>query len=153
MGKIREAFQNMTLKKALITLAVMCLGVVCILTVITILKSSDIRQEILDSRPIYVSEYTVEDYASDNSVTLVDPKEFRFEPLSGENLIYYWIITVFMVALPVLYVIAGSMVMAKLYYKLKIQKPLMSLNNGVEHISQQDLDFKIEYTSNDELGR
>ena len=47
MGKIREAFQNMTLKKALITLAVMCLGVVCILTVITILKSSDIRQEIL----------------------------------------------------------------------------------------------------------
>ena len=128
-------------------------GVVCILTVITILKSSDIRQEILDSRPIYVSEYTVEDYASDNSVTLVDPKEFRFEPLSGENLIYYWIITVFMVALPVLYVIAGSMVMAKLYYKLKIQKPLMSLNNGVEHISQQDLDFKIEYTSNDELGR
>ena len=29
----------------------------------------------------------------------------------------------------------------------------MSLNNGVEHISQQDLDFKIEYTSNDELGR
>ena len=153
MGKIREAFQNMTLKKALITLAVMCLGVVCILTVITILKSSDIRQEILDSRPIYVSEYTVEDYASDNSVTLVDPKEFRFEPLSGENLIYYWIITVFMVALPVLYVIAGSMVMAKLYYKLKIQKPLMSLNNGVEHISEQDLDFKIEYTSNDELGK
>ena len=56
MGKIREAFQNMTLKKALITLAVMCLGVVCILTVITILKFSDIRQEILDSRPIYVSE-------------------------------------------------------------------------------------------------
>ena len=153
MGKIREAFQNMTLKKALITLAVMCLGVVCILTVITILKFSDIRQEILDSRPIYVSEYTVEDYASDNSVTLVNPKEFRFEPLSGENLVYYWIITVFMVALPVIYVIAGSIVMAKLYYKLKIQKPLMSLNNGVEHISEQDLDFKIEYTSNDELGK
>ena len=58
-----------------------------------------------------------------------------------------------MVALPVLYVIVGSIVMAKLYYKLKIQKPLLSLNNGVEHISQQDLDFQIEYTSNDELGR
>ena len=153
MGKIKEAFQNMPLRKALITLAVMCLGVVCVLTVVTILKFSDIRQEILDSRPIYVSEYTVEDYASDNSVTLVNPKEFRFEPLSGENLVYYWIITVFMVALPVIYVIAGSIVMAKLYYKLKIQKPLMSLNNGVEHISEQDLDFKIEYTSNDELGK
>ena len=138
MGKIKEAFQNMPLKKALITLAVMCLGVVCILTAITILKFSDIRQEILDNRPIYISEYTVEDYTSDNSVTLVNPKEFRFEPLSGKNLVYYWISTVFMVALPVLYVIVGSIVMAKLYYKLKIQKPLLSLNNGVEHISQQD---------------
>ncbi len=118
-GKNKRSISKYDLKKALITLAVMCLGVVCILTVITILKFSDIRQEILDSRPIYVSEYTVEDYASDNSVTLVDPKEFRFEPLSGENLIYYWIITVFMVALPVLYVISGSMVMAKLYYKIK----------------------------------
>lgn len=153
MGKIKEVFQNMPLKKALITLAVMCLGVVSILTVITILKFSNTRQELLDNRPIHVSEYTVEDYDTDNSVTLVKPKEFSFEPLSGKNLIYYWIITIFMVALPVLYVIIGSIVMTKMYYKLKIQIPLKSLNNGVEHISQQDLDFQIEYISNDELGR
>lgn len=153
MGKIKEVFQNMPLKKALITLAVMCLGVVSILTVITILKFSNTRQELLDNRPIHVSEYTVEYYDTDNSVTLVKPKEFSFEPLSGKNLIYYWIITIFMVALPVLYVIIGSIVMTKMYYKLKIQIPLKSLNNGVEHISQQDLDFQIEYISNDELGR
>lgn len=58
-----------------------------------------------------------------------------------------------MVALPVLYVIIGSIIITKLYYKLKIQSPLKSLNNGVEHILQQDLDFQIEYTSDDELGR
>lgn len=153
MGKIKKVFQNMPLKKALIALAVLCLGVVSILTVITILKFSNTRQELLDNRPIHVSEYTVEDYDTDNSVTLVKPKEFSFEPLSGKNLIYYWIITIFMVALPVLYVIIGSIVMTKMYYKLKIQIPLKSLNNGVEHISQQDLDFQIEYISNDELGR
>ena len=153
MGKIKEAFQNMPLKKALIALAVLCLGIVSILTIITILKFSNIRQEILDNRPIHISEYTVEDYNTDNSVTLVNPKEFSFEPLSGKNLIYYWIITIFMVALPVLYVIIGSIVMTKLYYKLKIQTPLKSLSNGVEHISKQDLDFQIEYTSDDELGK
>lgn len=153
MGKIKELFQNMPLKKALITLAVVCLGAVSILTVITILKFSNVRQEILDNRPIHVSEFTVEDYATDNSVIRVSPKEFSFEPLSGENLIYYWIITIFMVVLPVLYVIIGSIIMTKLYYKLKIQEPLKSLNNGVEHILQQDLDFQIEYASNDELGR
>ena len=143
----------MPLKKALIALAVLCLGIVSILTIITILKFSNIRQEILDNRPIHISEYTVEDYNTDNSVTLVNPKEFSFEPLSGKNLIYYWIITIFMVALPVLYVIIGSIVMTKLYYKLKIQTPLKSLSNGVEHISKQDLDFQIEYTSDDELGK
>lgn len=143
----------MPLKKALIALAFLCLGIVSILTIITILKFSNIRQELLDNRPIHISEYTVEDYNADNSVTLVNPKEFSFEPLSGKNLTYYWIITIFMVALPVLYVIIGSIVITKLYYKLKIQTPLKSLNNGVEHISQQDLDFQIEYTSDDELGR
>ena len=143
----------MPLKKALIALAVLCLGIVSILTIITILKFSNIRQEILDNRPIHISEYTVEDYNTDNSVTLVNPKEFSFEPLSGKKLIYYWIITIFMVALPVLYVIIGSIVMTKLYYKLKIQTPLKSLSNGVEHISKQDLDFQIEYTSDDELGK
>ena len=153
MGKIKKVFQNMPLKKALIALAVLCLGIVSILTIITILKFSNIRQEILDNRPIHISEYTVEDYNTDNSVTLVNPKEFSFEPLSGKNLIYYWIITIFMVALPVLYVIIGSIVMTKLYYKLKIQTPLKSLSNGVEHISKQDLDFQIEYTSDDELGK
>ena len=153
MGKIKEIFQNMPLKKALITLAGMCLGAVCILTVVTILKFSDTRQDILDNRPIRVSEYTVKDYSTDHSVTLVDPQEFRFEPLSGENLIYYWLVTIFMAALPVLYVIIGSVVMTRLYYKLKIQTPLRNLENGVEHIALQDLDFQIEYTSNDELGR
>lgn len=153
MGKIKEIFQNMPLKKALITLAVMCLGAVCILTVVTILKFSDTRQDILDNRPIRVSEYTVKDYSTDHSVTLVDPQEFRFEPLSGENLIYYWLVTIFMAALPVLYVIIGSVIMTRLYYKLKIQTPLRNLENGVEHIALQDLDFQIEYTSNDELGR
>ena len=149
MGKVKKSFQNMPLKKALITLAVWCLGTVSILTVITILKFSDIRQELLDNRPIHISEYTVEDDDTDNSVTLVHPKEVYFEPLSGKNLISYWFITIFMVALPVFYVIIGSVVMTKLYYKLKIQTPLMCLKNGVEHISQQDLDFQITYTSED----
>ena len=42
---------------------------------------------------------------------------------------------------------------AKLYYKWKLQMPLEYLKNGMYHISQQDLDFKILYTSNDELGQ
>ena len=78
MGKIKEIFQKMSLKKALITLAAICLGAVCILTVITILKFSDIRQDILANLSIRISEYTVKDYYNDNSAVLIEPKEFRF---------------------------------------------------------------------------
>ena len=42
---------------------------------------------------------------------------------------------------------------AKLYYKWKLQIPLENLKNGMDYISQQDLDFQIQYSSNDELGQ
>lgn len=153
MGKIKKAFQNMSLKKSLITLSVLCFGIVCIVMAATILKFSNIRQKILDKRPIIISEYTIEDYGTDNGIALVNPKEFRFEKLYGKDTVYYWITTVSMAALPVLYVVFGSVIMTKLYYKYKIQTPLTSLNNGVEHIFRQDLDFALTYTSDDELGK
>lgn len=143
----------MSLKKSLITLSVLCFGIVCIVMAVTILKFSNIRQKILDKRPIIISEYTIEDCGTDNGIALVNPKEFRFEKLSGKDMAYYWITTVSMAALPVLYVVFGSVIMTKLYFKYKIQTPLTSLNNGVEHIFRQDLDFALTYTSDDELGK
>ena len=58
-----------------------------------------------------------------------------------------------MVILPVIYIIAASLMVAKFYYKLKLQIPLENLKNGMYHISQQDLDFQIQYTTDDELGK
>lgn len=41
---------------------------------------------------------------------------------------------------------------AALFYRLKLQKPLYVLKNGMEHIARQDLDFTIDYGGGDELG-
>ena len=54
MGKIKETFQKMSLKKSLLILAVFWLSLVGVLSIATILKCSDIRQEILDTRPIII---------------------------------------------------------------------------------------------------
>ena len=157
MGKIKETFQKMSLKKSLLVLAVFCLSLVGILSIVTILKCSDIRQEILDTRPIIITDYIIDDtnkndMENNNGVTAI-PQKYTHGELSKENQVYYWCITILMVSLPIAYIIIASFMVAKLYYKWKLQIPLENLKNGMDHISQQDLDFQIPYTSHDELGQ
>ena len=153
MDKIKRVFQNMSLKKSLVLLAVVCLGVVSVLSIVTILIFSDIRQGILDTRPIIVTGFTSEaDADAENGLTVV-PQEYTHGELLKENRIYYWAATVSMAAFPVLYIIIASVIVAKLYYKLKLQTPLENLKNGMHHISEQNLDFCISYSSDDELGK
>lgn len=152
MGKIKETFQKMSLKKSLLILAVLFLSLVGILSIATILKCSDIRQEILDTRPIIITGYTT-DHTETESGMIVKPQIYTHGELSRENQVYYWCITVLMVSLPIVYIIIASFMVAKLYYKWKLQRPLEHLKNGMHHISQQDLDFQMPYTSDDELGQ
>lgn len=157
MGKIKETFQKMALKKSLLVLAVFCLSLVGILSIVTILKCSDIRQEILDTRPIIITDYIIDDtnkndMENNNGVTAI-PQKYTHGELSKENQVYCWCITILMVSLPIAYIIIASFMVAKLYYKWKLQIPLENLKNGMDYISQQDLDFQIQYSSNDELGQ
>lgn len=157
MGKIKETFQKMSLKKSLLVLAVFCLSLVSVLSIVTILKCSNIRQEILDTRPIIITDYIIDDtnkndMEDNNGVTAI-PQKYTHGELSKENQVYYWCIAILMVSLPIAYIIIASYMVAKLYYKWKLQIPLEHLKNGMDHISQQDLDFQIPYTSHDELGQ
>ncbi|MBS6195537.1 MAG: HAMP domain-containing histidine kinase [Clostridiales bacterium] len=157
MDKMRKVFQRMSLKKSLMLLAVCCLGFVSILSFITIFTFSNLQRKILDTRPIVVTSYILSDTEETRreppgGVTVV-PQEYVHGELSKQNQIYFGCVTAGMVILPVLYMIAASVLVAKLYYKLKLQKPLESLRKGMDHISRQDLDFQIPYISEDELGK
>lgn len=153
MDKIKNIFQNMSLKKSLISLAVLCLSVVSVLAVITILTFSNIRQNILDTRPFHISDYTVETPDENINGLLLNPQEYSRGNLSPQNQFYYYLATICMVAFPVVYIVIGSVCMAKFYYRLKIHIPLNKLRKGMEYIARQDLDFQLEYHSNDELGK
>ena len=79
MGKIREVFQKMSLKRSLVLLAVFCLSLVSALSVITILTCSSIQKKILDTRPIIITDYVIRDADSNdtennNGVTAVPQK-------------------------------------------------------------------------------
>lgn len=153
MDKIKKLLQNMSLKKSLVLLAFFCLGIVSILSLLTIFRLSNIQQSILDTRPIIVTGYTSENNTdTENGLTVV-PKEYVHGELSDEKQIYYWMVTALMVVFPVFYIIIASVIVAKFYYKLKLQTPLEDLKNGMHYISEQNLDFQIKYRSEDELGK
>lgn len=156
MGKIKTAFRNMSLKKSLVLLAAFWLGLASVLSVAAILICSDIRQKILDTRPILVTDYTMDAVHSNmeiqDGVTVV-PKEYVHGELSKEYRIYYGIVTVLMAVFPVVYIILAAILLARSYYKLKLQIPIGELKKSMDHISEQDVDFQMQYDSEDEMGK
>ncbi len=53
---------------------------------------------------------------------------------------------------PFIYAFAGMMVTICIFYQKRLAKPLSLLENSVERIRRNDLDFHISYESEDELG-
>ena len=60
MGKLKERLENISLRKGLLLVSVISLSIVCVLSVATILTASNIRQKIMDTRPIIITGYTIE---------------------------------------------------------------------------------------------
>lgn len=153
MGKIRTYVKNISLKKSLILFAIVYIGIVLMMSIVTVLPLNAWKEHILEQRSIHIYDYAIQNKGIDYGVTLVDPQGYEFEALSGRDLYLYWMANIFIVILPLLYIIIGSILMAKLYYKLKIKMPLLHLYEGVKHIANEDLDFSLTYQSEDELGK
>ena len=58
-----------------------------------------------------------------------------------------------MIGFPILYIIVGIGCAAAIYYRVKLRAPILQLQNGMKMIQEHDLDFSIEYCSEDELGK
>ena len=153
MGKIRTYVKNISLKKSLILFAIVYIGIVLMMSIVTVLPLNAWKEHILEQRSIHIYDYAIQNKGIDYGVTLVDPQGYEFEALSGRDLYLYWMANIFIIMLPFLYIIIGSILMAKLYYKLKIKMPLLHLYEGVKHIANEDLDFSLTYQSEDELGK
>lgn len=153
MDKLKKKFQNLSLKKSLLLVSAVCLSTVCILSAVTILFFSGMRQRLLDLRPVIITDYVLESSDSDTGGKHILPQEYRYGTLSGNQLILCRCATILMVFLPIVYIISGSVFLAGLYYRLKLRAPMQELRSGIAHISGQDLDFRMEYISDDELGR
>lgn len=60
---------------------------------------------------------------------------------------------ILIVLLPVLFSVLGIGCAAISFYHIKLKEPLKALQQGIDHISNNDLDFTIDYQKQDELGK
>ena len=74
------------------------------------------------------------------------------EALSPNNQILYHGCGVSMVLLPVLFALAGVLICGFAFYERKLKRPIETLFEATEKIAAQDLDFSVDYRSEDELG-
>lgn len=82
-----------------------------------------------------------------------DKVEKSYKTLSPKRQLLYMAASGTIIALPMLYSLAGILLCAVWFYKQKLKEPLQSLEMATEHIARQDLDFAVAYESGDELGQ
>ncbi len=147
MGKMRTKSLRRSMTAAF--LATIC-GI-ALLSAVTIFGASRLQQEILERRQLTVSSSGFQ--IETGYVLDIDSSSIVWQPLSGRDRIAYYALYAVMVGLPVLYLILGIGAAAAVYYRRKLRTPIAQLQNGVEKIQEDDLDFHMDYEGSDELGR
>ena len=116
--------------------------------------STELGQEMYD-----IPRVTVAEDGSINNSELYDIKtsiekiENNFDMLTPKRKIAYQICGISMIAMPMIFSIVGILICGFIFYGKKLNKPLKLLENSMEQISNKNLDFKLSYTSNDEMGK
>ena len=85
--------------------------------------------------------------------TSIEKIENNFDMLTPKRKIAYQICGISMIVMPMIFSIVGILICGFIFYGKKLNKPLKLLENSMEQISNKNLDFKLSYTSNDEMGK
>ncbi len=148
MGKIKS------LKISMIITFLITVCVITLLSGVTIFVANQTQQEVLKKRQMVISSPNLEiDEQIGGYVIDIDKSNVKWKPLSTKDSIAYYGSYVVMIGFPVLYIIIGIGVAAAVYYRRKLRMPITQLQNGVERIQENDLDFHIAYEGDDELGQ
>lgn len=148
MGKIKNA----SIKTTMTLSFLLAVAAITVLSGITIFVSNQVQQEILKQRylTIEASNYQLDEDTGDYIFSVDD---VAWQPLSTVENIAYYGSYVAMIGLPAIYIIVGIGATATMYYRKKLRIPILQLQNGVEKIQANNLDFHIEYSRDDELGQ
>ena len=150
MGKIKTK----PLKTSMAVTFFITICVTALLSSVTILAANQVQHEILKKRYMTINSPDFQmDEDTGNYMLDIDNNNITWQPLSRWDTVVYYGSYAAMVGLPVFYIAVGIGAAAAVYYRKKLREPITQLQNGVERIQEDNLDFHIEYDGDDELGR
>ena len=150
MGKIKTK----SLKTSMAVTFLITICVTALLSSVTIFTANQVQHEILKKRYMTINSPDFQvDEDTGNYILDIDNNNITWQPLSTWDTVAYYGSYAAMVGLPVFYIAVGIGAAAAVYYRKKLREPIMQLQNGVERIQEDNLDFHIEYDGDDELGR
>lgn len=150
MGKIKTK----SLKTSMAVTFLITICVAALLSSVTIFAANQVQHEILKKRYMTINSPDFQvDENTGNYILDIDNNNITWQPLSRWDTVAYYGSYVAMVGLPVFYIAVGIGAAAAVYYRKKLREPITQLQNGVERIQEDNLDFHIEYDGDDELGR
>lgn len=150
MGKIKT--KSLRTSMAVTFLITIC--VTALLSSVTIFAANQVQHEILKKRYMTINSPDFQmDENTGNYILDIDNNNITWQPLSRWDTVIYYGSYAAMVGLPVFYIAVGIGAAAAVYYRKKLREPITQLQNGVERIQEDNLDFHIEYDGDDELGR
>lgn len=149
MGKIKT--KSLRTSMAVTFLITIC--VTALLSSVTIFAANQVQHEILKKRYMTINSPDFQvDENTGNYILDIDNNNITWQPLSRWDTVAYYGSYAAMVGLPVFYIAVGIGAAAAVYYRKKLREPITQLQNGVERIQEDNLDFHIEYDGDDELG-
>lgn len=150
MGKIKTK----SLKTSMAVTFLITICVTALLSSVTIFTANQVQHEILKKRYMTINSPDFQvDENTGNYILDIDNNNITWQPLSRWDTVAYYGSYAAMVGLPVFYIAVGIGAAAAVYYRKKLREPITQLQNGVERIQEDNLDFHIEYDGDDELGR
>ena len=150
MGKIKTK----SLKTSMAVTFLITICVIALLSSITIFAANQMQHEILKKRYMTINSPDFQiDENTGNYILDIDNNNITWQPLSTWDTVVYYGSYAAMIGLPVFYIAVGIGAAAAVYYRKKLREPITQLQNGVERIQEDNLDFHIEYDGDDELGR
>ena len=153
-GVQMDKIKNASIKRSMTLTFIITICMIGVFSGITIFIANQSQQEILKNKYIMIKSPDYELDKSTNEYTIdMDGSVVEWHGLNmAENIAFYGCYFA-MIGLPILYTIVGIGSAAAIYYRIKLRVPIMQLQKGMKRIQDNDLDFSIEYNSNDELGK
>ena len=149
-----DKIKNAPIKRSMTLTFIITICMIGAFSGIAILMANQSQQEILKNKYLMVKSPDYELDKSTNKYTIdIDGSVVEWHGLSmAENIAYYGCYAA-MIGLPVLSIIIGIGSAAAIYYRMKLKAPILQLQEGMKRIQDNDLDFSIGYSSDDELGQ